>query len=73
MADQLNATGSMTTGLPLALLAASAPKPAPEKSRLAKTADSQPQKPGTQVASEPYPGSDAAMDEVNNQDRKSVV
>lgn len=66
MADQLNATGSMTTGLPLALLAASAPKPATEKPRLAKTADSQPQKPGTQAASEPNHSSDAAMDEVNN-------
>lgn len=58
MADQVNPTGSLASGLPLALLAASAPRAAPEKSRPAKSANSQPQG----QASRPVADSSKALD-----------
>lgn len=72
MADQVNPAGSLASGLPLALLAAAAPRPAPESSRPAKIADSQPGGSGSQAAivsaesSEGIKSPEAAMARVNN-------
>ena len=66
MADQVNPLGSLASGLPLALLAASAPKPAPEKVRTAKVTDSQPQRRDDRTAAEPAKSFEAAMEQLNN-------
>lgn len=52
MADQVNPMGGLASGLPLALLAAVSPRPAPDKVRPAKVADPKAQGPGGRPASE---------------------
>lgn len=71
MADQVNPTGSLAPGLPSQILAASAPRPAPESSRPANTASSKAKGPGPQTvpglpaapAAEKAP--EAAMEQFN--------
>lgn len=64
MADQVSPTGSMASGVTLALLSAAAPKPASEKVSPAKVVASQEQ--GHSSGTESAQGSEAAMEQVNN-------
>jgi len=66
MADQVNPTGSLAPGLPSALVASATPRPAPEKVRLAKSAEPLPTRPGDRPAAEAQVSPDVAMEQLNS-------
>lgn len=66
MADQVNPTGSLAPGLSGALMAATAPRPAPDKVRSVKTAETQPQGPGSSSVTENAGSADVAMEQLNS-------
>jgi len=65
MADQVNPTGSLAPGIPLQILAASAPRTASETSRPANTAKIKAQGPGAEPAPVSTKASQAAMEQLN--------
>lgn len=66
MVNQVSPMGSLATGPPVALLAASAPRPAPEPTRTAKVASSPPQGTGSQPPPVTAHTSELAMEQVNS-------
>lgn len=66
MADQVNPMGSLATGLPSALLVATTPRSAPEKTRLAKNPETQSGKKADPPATESVESTEAAMETLNS-------
>ena len=65
MADQVNSTGSLASGLPLALLSAVAARPAPENPRPAKITAPPRQEQGGRTVAEAAKSPEAAMGQLN--------
>lgn len=66
MADQVNPTGSLAPGLPAALVASAAPRPAPEKVRPAKSTETQPQGQGDRSSADARISAETAMEQLNS-------
>lgn len=66
MADQVNPTGGLAPGLPSALMAPAAPRPAPEKVRPARPVETPPIRQGSRTAVEAPVSPDVAMEQLNS-------
>ena len=71
MADQVNPTGGLASGLPSALLVANTPRPAVEKARPAKAPESPAKRLVSRPAAESVESSDEAMEQLNSHLQKT--